>query len=432
MAHKLGDKVEVETKDNQHFTGIVMPNETSSILFIKLSSGYNIGIEKKKISSIEVLEGFKTEKKDSKLEIKENNSLHTISILHTGGTIASQVDYRTGAVISKFTPQDLLMKFPEISNIANIRSKLIFQMFSEDMEAKHWSKLAGAVADEIKNGSDGVIITHGTDTMAFTSAALSFSLQNLPIPVLIVGAQRSSDRPSSDAAYNIIAAAKFIAGSDYSGVGICMHKNEDDNSCLIHAGVSVRKMHSSRRDAFRSINTKPVAEIDYKTGKINFIRKDYIKKDKDRKLIFNDKFEANIAIVKMHPGFSYKELELYKKYKGLILEGTGLGHAPTNKLDEFTKDHPKLLESIKKMSQNTLIVMTTQTVYGAVNMNVYSTGRDLLEAGVISGNGTTTEAAFVKLSWVLAHHKLSDARREMQKNTVGENPERIENNTFLI
>lgn len=431
MPHKPGDKVEVETTEGS-FTGIVMPNETANVLFLKLSSGYNVGIEKKKIKEIEVLEAMREKQKELKLDVKENKKLPTISILHTGGTIASQVDYRTGAVVSKFTPENLISMFPEIHDIANIKSKLVFQMFSEDMEPMHWTKLAEAVENEIKNGSDGVIITHGTDTMGYTAAALSFALQNLSIPVLIVGAQRSSDRPSSDAAYNIIAAAKFIAGSDFSGVAVCMHKNEDDSVCFIHSGVSVRKMHSSRRDAFRSINAKPIAEIDYKTGKITFLR-NYAKQDKNRKLILNNKFEK-VAIVKIHPGFDYKQLEFFEKEgcKGIVLEGTGLGHAPINVLDEHTKNHAKLLETIRKISKNIVVVMTTQCIYGVVDMNVYSTGRDLLNAGVISSNGMTTETAFAKLSWVLAHHKLNEARKEMQTNLVGEIPDRIEKNTYLV
>ncbi len=430
--HKAGDKVEVETVDAT-FTGIVMPNETASTLFLKLSSGYNVGIDKKKIKQIEVLEANKEIKKENKIDLKENKKLPTISILHTGGTIASQVDYRTGAVVSRFTPQDLISMFPEIKDIANVRSQLVFQMFSEDMEPEHWSILAKKVEEEIKNGADGIIITHGTDTMAYTAAALSFALQNLPIPVLLVGAQRSSDRPSSDAAYNIIAAAKFIVDSDFSGVGVCMHKNEDDNVCLIHSGVSVRKMHTSRRDTFRSINAMPIAEIDYKTGKINFLRKDYVKNDKNRKIILKEKFERNVAIIKIRPGFSYKELEAYKDFKGIIIEGTGLGHAPTSVLDEFTKDHAKLLETVKKISKNAVVVMTSQALYGTVNMNVYSTGRDLLSAGVISGSGMTTETAYAKLMWILGHEKNLDvAKREMQQNLVGEINERIENNTFLI
>ncbi len=429
--HKPGDKVEIETVDGVQ-TGIVMPNENAHTLFIKLNSGYNIGIDKKKIKSIDVLETFKENKKETNHEIKQNKNLPTIAILHTGGTIASKVDYRTGGVISKFSPDDLLAMFPELHEIANINTKKVLQMWSEDMEVEHWAMLANEVSSEIQKGVDGVIITHGTDTMGYTAAALSFALQNLPVPVLIVGAQRSSDRPSSDASSNMIAATKFIAQSNFSGVAVCMHKNEDDDVCLIHSGVAVRKMHSSRRDAFRSINQRPLAEINYKTGKIDFLRNDFVKKDKNNKINLNTTFENRVAIVKTHPGFNYKQLEFYKDYKGIILEGTGLGHAPTNKLDDITKDHPKLLETIKNMSKNTIIVMTTQTIYGMVDMNVYSTGRDLLAAGVIPGNGMTTEAAFAKLSWLLGHSKLNNAKKEMGQNIIGEIPGRIEKYTFLI
>lgn len=433
MTHKPGDKVEVETVDGTQ-VGIIMPNENANILFLKLTSGYNVGIDKKKIKTIDILEPFKETKKESKETIKENKKLPTISILHTGGTIASKVDYRTGGVISKFSPDDLLAMFPELHEIANIKSKQIFQMFSEDMEPIHWSKIAEAVKEEIGSGVDGVIVTHGTDTLMYSSAALSFMLQDSPIPVVYVAAQRSSDRASSDAGENIIGAFKFIVNSDYAGVAVCMHKNENDGICLIHSGVNVKKMHTSRRDTFRSVNQVPIAEIDVKTGKINYLRKDYLKKDKKRKLIFKNKIEEKVAIVKIRPGFNFKELEFYEKngYKGLVLEGTGLGNAPVNVLDENTKHHADLLKTLKRMSEKMVIVMTSQAFYGGLNMNVYSSGRDLLSAGVISGESMMTEVAYSKLVWVLGHHDINSAKKEMSSNLVGEMPERVEKNTFLI
>ncbi len=434
MNVNFGDKIEVRTAE-ESYTGILMPSESKESIFLKLDNGYNIGISKEKIRSIKTVEKFSAQKESKASEIKENKKLQTISILHTGGTIASKVDYRTGAVISKFTPTDLLSMFPEINEIANIKSKLVFQMFSEDMEQAHWEKLAEEVANEIKEGVDGVIITHGTDTMGYTSAALSFALQNLPVPVLLVGAQRSSDRPSSDAAYNIIAAAKFIVNSDFAGVGICMHKNEEDEICLIHSGVKVKKMHTSRRDAFRSINSQPIAEIEVKTGKINYLSQNHPKKDKSKKIKIDNKFENKVAIIKIRPGFNYEELEFYEKndYKGLILEGTGLGNAPVNVLDEYTKHHAKFLEALNRMSKKMVIVMTSQSIYGGLNMNVYSSGRDLLGAGVISGRDMLTEVAYSKLCWVLGHAKsIEEAKKEMQINLVGEISERVQNNTFLV
>lgn len=434
MTHKPGDKVELETTDG-NFTGIVMPNETASILFIKLSNGYNIGIEKKKIKQIDVIEEFKENKKENKLEIKEDKKLPTISILHTGGTIASMVDYRTGGVISKFNPEQLLAMFPEINQIANIKSRQIFQMFSEDMEPVHWSLIAKAVFEETEKGVDGIIITHGTDTLMYSSAALSFMVQNSPIPILYVAAQRSSDRASSDAGQNIISACRFIANTDFAGVGVCMHKNESDGFCLIHSGVKVKKLHTSRRDTFRSINVEPIAEVDYLSGKINYFKNDYTKKDKNEKLILNNKLESKVAIIKIRPGFDYKEFEFYEKngYRGLILEGTGLGNAPVNVLDEYTKHHAQFLETLRRLSKKMVIVMTSQAFYGMLNMKVYSSGRDLLDAGVISGHDMLTEVAYAKLMWVLGHEKdINVVKKEMQTNIVGEINDRIESNTFLI
>ncbi|HME87091.1 MAG TPA: Glu-tRNA(Gln) amidotransferase subunit GatD [Candidatus Nanoarchaeia archaeon] len=430
MDYKPGDKVEIVTADST-VSGLVMPNSNKETLFLKLSSGYNVGIDVKKIKKVNITEPFKEMKKEAAQELKTDKKLPTILVLHTGGTIASSVDYRTGGVVSKFSPEELLMMIPELKEIANIKTNAIFQMFSEDMEVAHWSILAKTVEKQHKD-IDGIIITHGTDTMAYTAAALSFALRDLPIPVILVGAQRSSDRPSSDAATNMIAASRFIANSDFAGVAVCMHKNEDDGISLIHAGTAVRKLHTSRRDAFRSINQKPIAEVDYKTGKVHTLRTDYLKKDKSRTLSANTDFEDKVVILKVHPGFNYKQLELYANYKGIILEGTGLGQAPTNKLDEETKDHPKLLEAIKTISKHTVVGMTSQCIYGEVNMNVYSTARDLTEAGVASCEGMTTETAYAKLCWLLGNNSASDAKKKLSENIVGEIPARIEKDTFLI
>ncbi|MEM3127318.1 MAG: Glu-tRNA(Gln) amidotransferase subunit GatD, partial [Candidatus Woesearchaeota archaeon] len=245
-----GDKVKIRTADEE-VEGILMESSDENIVSLKLSSGYNIGIAKVKTKEIKIIEKFRKPKEAAGKELPFDPNKPTISILHTGGTIASKVDYRTGAVVSKFSPEDLLESFPELKDIANIKTKLVFQMFSEDMEPEHWTILAEEVKKVAEEHVDGIIITHGTDTMSYSSSALSFALQNLGIPVILVGAQRSSDRPSTDASDNLYAAAKFIAETDYSGVGVCMHETTNDNSCLIHRGVKVRKMHSSRRDAFK-------------------------------------------------------------------------------------------------------------------------------------------------------------------------------------
>ena len=430
MTHKPGDKVEIETTDGT-FTGMIMPNENANTLFIKLSSGYNVGIEKKKIKQIEVLEGFKDNKKESKIEVKENKNLPTISILHTGGTIASQVDYRTGAVVSRFSPEDLLKLVPEMIKIANIKTNLVFQMFSEDMEpSHHWSVLAEEIAKELKNNVKGIIVGIGTDTLEYVSSAMSFALQNLPVPVLIVGSQRSTDRPSTDAALNLLAAAQFISKTDFAGVAVCMHDNENDDVCLVMEGNYVKKMHTSRRDTFRPINKKPIAKVN-SSGNIEYLRKDYSKSD--GKFVLQSKFSNKVGFVKIYPGFRAEELDYYEKNSdGLIIEGYAFGQMPINKLDEATAHHPKLLEKVKKIANKMPVVVVAQRPYGLTYMNVYSTGKDLLNAGVIEGK-MLPHVAYAKLSWVLGRtNKLHEIKREIQTNIVGEILDRVEDKTFLI
>jgi len=419
---KIGDRIRIE-KSGQVYEGLLMPRiETGdpNSLVIKLDNGYNIGISFGKNVKIKKLRLKEKIKKPKAFKIKFDPSKPSISILATGGTVASRIDYRTGAVIPITEPEELLSAIPELGEIANISTRTIFSMFSEDMEPEHWVILAQKIADEIRDiQPDGIIVMHGTDTMHYTSAALAFMLQNLPIPIILVGSQRSSDRGSSDAAMNLICAAHFIAKSDFSGVAVCMHGSMDDEYCLIHQATRVKKMHTSRRDAFKSIDVLPYAKV-HVDGQIEFLRNDYPKRDKTRELKLDAVFDKRVAIIKVRPGLSYKELEFYRSFRGLVIEGTGLGHAPVSAFDEYTKDHEKILKTLKKMSKDMIILMTSQCPYGRVNMNVYSTGRDLQKSGVIPCY-MTTETAYVKLGWALGHTKdLNEAKELIKNNVAGE------------
>ena len=263
MQAKPGDRVKVIAKDEIK-EGILMPNEETGSVIIKLDNGYNIGIDSKKVKEIKILGKYKA-KEAPKTEIKKDSKKPTISILHTGGTIASKVDYKSGAVYSSFNPEDLLEMFPELFDIANFKSELIANMWSDDLRFKHFEIISKAIEKEIKKGVDGIIIGMGTDNLAVASAALAFIVENAPIPILLVGAQRSSDRGSSDAGLNLISAAHFIAKTDFAGVAICMHETMSDNDCLILPATKTRKMHTSRRDAFGAVNDTPVAKINFKT-----------------------------------------------------------------------------------------------------------------------------------------------------------------------
>jgi len=429
---KEGQRIHVERGGKTH-EGILMPKSDghADILVLKLDNGYNVGIDFDG-AKLKKLKGDIT-KKTLKLEkTKPDPEKKTISILSTGGTVASKIDYETGGVVASITPEDLFLSIPELKDIANFKIREVFQMWSQDMEVDHWIELAKAIRQEIEKGSDGIIITHGTDIIHYTSSALAFTLQNLPIPVLIVGSQRSTDRGSGDAAMNMICAAKFIAESDFAGVGICMHATSNDDYCYVSDPVNVKKMHTSRRDTFRCIDVYPYAKID-KQGNIEYLR-DYPKKS-DKALEFSPGFEEKVAIIKARPGFSYKELEAYEKlgFRGIVIESTGLGHLPNVVTDKYTEHHEKLNETIKNLTKKGMfILITSQCPYGRVNMDVYSDQRKLVSAGIIPVP-LTTETAFVKLSWILAHAKdKAEVKRMLSTNYVGENVERIDPRVFLF
>lgn len=424
----FNDFVDVKTK-NKNFQGNILPSSNKNTLFLKLESGYNIGIDKKDIKNMKILKKY-TQKQKKQEKLAKNKDLPTISILHTGGTVASKVDYETGAVTARFTPEDLIEMFPELKNMANINSKLISNMWSDDMRFSHYNLIAKEIQKEIKNKIDGIIITHGTDTMHYTAAALAFILEDLPAPVIIVGAQRSSDRGSSDAFLNLNAAFKFITKTNFAGVAICMHENQEDETCLILPATKTRKLHSSRRDAFKPINDKPIARI-FKDGKIEFIKKDYQKKEKRNLKLKLFKENLKIGILKIHTNMYPEQFLAYKNFNGLIIEGTGLGHTPLEVLDKSTKIHEKIKNAIKILTKKMPVVITTQTIFGRINMNVYSKGRDLQELGIV-GNlaDMTTETAFIKLAWLISNYP-KQVKELITKNLRGEINDRIVSEEFL-
>jgi glutamyl-tRNA(Gln) amidotransferase subunit D len=445
---EVGHKIAV-IRNTERYEGLLMPKAAGdpNTIVIKLDNGYNIGIAYEpgvRLERLHMEREVKELRKAPEVVVSAPRATHvkaerrdpakpTIAILHTGGTIASRVDYRTGAVTSLVTEEELLAAFPELKEIANIRSRLVFRMLSEDMEPAHWVTLAREVHEELtEEHCDGIIITHGTDTMHYTAAALALMLHNLPVPVLLVGSQRSSDRGSSDAGMNLICAANFIANSDWSGVGICMHATPSDDYCWILPPCKTRKMHTSRRDTFRPINAKPIAKVDYSRGQIEIYQKDYPPRDLARIPRLENRFEPAVALIKIRPGFRAEELDWYgANCKGIVLEGTGLGHAPINKTDETTSRHPELLRKLTELtSKGILVYMTSQCPYGRVNLHVYSTGRELLKAGVRPAY-MLPEVAFVKLGWVLGHTRdPAEVRRMMETDFAGEIIERSEIDEF--
>jgi glutamyl-tRNA(Gln) amidotransferase subunit D len=411
-------------KGKQELTGYLLPILTNkkNIIRLKLKSGYNIGIKISEKLEIKKLEDIKKPAKAEKKEIKQNPKLPKIAILHTGGTIAGRVDYRTGGIETSFEPEDLLTMFPELMEIGNFTSKLITKMWSDDLRFKHIEILAKEAKKEYETGVKGIIIGIGTDNLAVASAGLSFAIEKCPIPIILVGSQRSSDRGSSDAAMNLICAAQFIAQSDFAGVAICMHNSSSDDKCAILPACKTKKLHSSRRDAFKPINDTPIAYIDYETKKIEFIKKNYSKRTEEN-MIIKPNFEEKVGLLKAHVNMFPEQFEFFheKKYKGLVIEGTGLGHIPGHDPNEYTAIHRKIFPALKKFIDNGgIAIMTTNTVYGRVQMHVYDKGIDIANLGVISGEDMLPETALVKLSWLLGNYPPNEAKKLITKNLRGE------------
>ncbi|MFH8132260.1 MAG: Glu-tRNA(Gln) amidotransferase subunit GatD [Candidatus Aenigmatarchaeota archaeon] len=424
---EVGDRI-VVSKKGKKYEGILMPRielGNTSCLILKLDNGYNIGIKLEKGVKIEKvkkewrLEEPKVEKEKVLIFDKK---LPLISILGTGGTIASRVDYRSGGVYASFSPRDIVAQIPELKEIANIKVEQVMNIMSEDITPEKWVEIAKAVAKEINSGSKGVIVTHGTDTLHYTSAALSFMLKDLPCPVALVGSQRSSDRPSSDAVMNVSCAANFVANSDVAEVCIVMHGSINDDYCFAIRGTRARKMHASRRDAFKAINELPIAKIYWENRKIEILNQNYRKRS-EKKVKVDEKIERKVALIKCYPGLNPEIFDFYleKGYKGFVVEATGLGHVPT--LGENS-----LLPKIEKaVSLGIPVVIASQCLYGRTHPTIYHNLRELLKRGVIFASDMLPEVAYVKLMFVLGHEKKMEKIKElMLSNLAGEISERIE------
>jgi glutamyl-tRNA(Gln) amidotransferase subunit D len=408
---ETGDVVEASGRQ-----GKLMPKPESgdpNTLVLKDDSGYNVGVDPEEIELVEKQDVGEEEKE----AVEHSQEKPDIMVLHTGGTIASRVSYEKGGVEPAFDPEDLVEMYPELAEEVNIHSDVIAQMLSEDMEPEHWVQVAEKI-DEVKDDYDGIIVGHGTDTMAFTGAALSLMLQNLDTGVMLVGSQRSSDRPSSDAAMNMYCASKFLTETDFTGIGICMHETTDDTRCNILPPQKVRKMHTSRRDAFEPINAEPLGYVDYETGKIT--EKFENSSGEFKK---NIDLNKNVGWLRIRPGMESEELEFVKKqdYDGVIVEGTGLGHMPVNAFDENTQHHEEILEELENVAEDAVVVMASQCLNGRVDMDVYSAGLKIQDEGVIGAEDMHPELAYVKLMWSLGQaDDLEEAEEVFLENRNGE------------
>lgn len=402
-----GDRVRV-VRNTTTYEGVLMPSSTPDHLVLKLSGGYNVGVSREQ-ATVELLESDITDAEPDRetpttsSEITFDSSLPTISLISTGGTIASTVDYRTGAVTAQFDAEDVLRAVPELAGRANYRGRVVSNILSENMTPSVWVELAETVYEEIEAGSDGVVIMHGTDTMQYTASALSFMLES-PVPIILTGSQRSADRPSSDNVMNAVCAIE-AAKADHSETLVCMHATESDDYCFLHQGTRVRKNHTSRRDAFETVGGEPIGLVDWKNTTVEFNTEPA---QRGGEATIHASLDENVELVKFVPGMDSEFLRNFSDINGLVIEGTGLGHVNT-----------QWIEEIRALVSNDIpVVMTSQCLEGRVCDRVYDTGRDLLEAGVVEAGDTLPETAYVKLMWALAN--TDSVEDTMQRPLAGE------------
>ncbi len=406
---QVGDRVRVERGDVS-VTGTVLPSTTDKHLVVKQPSGYNVGVDRAD-ASVEILE-------QGAIEIDEANTspgstgrvevdpeLPTISLLSTGGTIASTVDYRTGAVSPQFDVDDVLRIIPELEGLANYRGRVVSNILSENMSPAVWQELARAIGEEIEAGADGIVVMHGTDTMQYTASMMAFMIET-PVPIVFTGSQRSADRPSSDNVMNAVCAVT-AAKSDIAEVLVCMHASNSDDLCSLHRGTRVRKNHTSMRPAFETVGGRSLATVDYEDRSIE-LRDGATPRERGAvDLAISTELNTNVELLKFTPDAPADRLSACSGQDGIVIEGTGLGHV-----------NEEWREAVATLARDTAIVMTSQCLDGRICDRVYETGRDLLEAGVIEAEDTLPETALVKLMWVLANEE--SVPESMQISLAGE------------
>ena len=440
--HGVGVWSVVDAETTQRtYQGTILPrSETADAehLVLKLASGYNVGLHVDTVTAL-----HETGRKEAHYKIPEQAFPHDagkpyVKLFGTGGTIASRLDYRTGAVIPAFTPGELYGSVPELADVCNLDTEKLYGVFSENMGPEQWIGTARAVEAAIRSGVDGIVIGHGTDTMHHTAAVLSFMLQNPPVPIVMVGSQRSSDRPSSDAALNLIHAALTAGQGDIAEVMVCMFGPTSDQYGLLHRGTRVRKMHSSYRSTFRTLSDTPLATVS-REG-VTPLRRDYHPRRFRTRVEGRDPaaseaalanfratpvFDERVALVYYYPGMKPDVFDslIDHGYRGIVIAGTGLGHV----------NRPVYPALKRAREAGVAVFMTVQTLWGYVQMYVYETGREIMEMGVVPLANMLPEVAYMKLGWALGQTDDLETLRGIMTTPVADDiTEREPHDGYLV
>ncbi len=414
------------SKGSAVYEGLLLPRSQHTVdtyVTLKVDTGYNLGIHVDETTKLEEIGYQKGHYKLPSIDVKTQKGLPNVTLLGTGGTVASRLDYRTGAVLPAFTPEELFSAVPELTSTVNLTPKTLYQILSENFRPEYWVKTAESIAKEIEDGANGVIIGHGTDTMCTTGAALAYFLRNLSVPVVLVGSQRSSDRPSSDGPRNILYAARVAGYADLGEVAVCMHGGTSDSYNLIHRATRCRKMHSSRRDTFRTLDDVPLGKID-ELG-FTWFKDDIRRRSSKEDFRLDTKIDTRVGMLYSYPGMNPDILEsmVDQGYHGIIMIGTGLGHVGTD-----------MFPALERCQEQEIpVVLVVEPLFGYVQLRVYETGRDMLARGVIEGGNMLPSAAYTKMIWVLGHTRnMDEVKQLMQTNLAGEITAREGPRGFLL
>lgn len=402
------------TKGHATYEGVLLPRSqhtADAYVTLKVDTGYNLGVHVDENTRIEETGYKKGHYQLPSVDVSFKKEFPNVTLLGTGGTVASRLDYRTGAVLPAFTPEELFSAVPELTSTVNLTPKTLYQILSENFRPEYWVKTAEAIGKEIEGGVDGVIIGHGTDTMCTTGAALAYFLRNLPVPVVLVGSQRSSDRPSSDGPRNILYAAKLAGYENFAEVVVCMHGGTSDSYNLIHRATRCRKMHSSRRDTFRTLDDVPLGKIS-ESG-VTWFKQDVRSRSAKEDFYVDTKIDTRVGMLYSYPGMNPDILDsmVDKGYHGIVIIGTGLGHVGTDMFPPLERCQEEEIP----------VVLVVEPLFGYIHLRVYETGRDMLARGVIEGGNMLPSAAYTKLIWVLGHTRnVEEVERLMETDIAGE------------
>jgi glutamyl-tRNA(Gln) amidotransferase subunit D len=393
----VGTEIELTPPDGRTWHGIIVPSTEFSgedVVVLKLASGYNVGIAVGELDVLTVIDKpRRTRGAKALAEGTQPTATPTgpwVALLTTGGTIASRVDYQTGGVKPVRDEKEILASFPALDAEGPVHVVPVFERFSEDIAPEDWVTLARKIGECFRLGARGVVVAHGTDTMGFTAAALSFLVRNPPGPVVLVGAQRSPDRPSSDGFANLPGAIHLARSGELAEVVVVMHAGPSDDRLALHRGTRVRKMHSSRRDAFESRNAPPIGYIEGKRIDLG----PEARRPTGAPLEIGDRLDERAVLVTYYPGLSPARLRRFVRgERGLVIAGTGLGHV--------SRAHIRGLRRL--VESGVIVAMTTQCLEGGTDPYVYATGRELLRAGVVFLDDLLPETAYAKMLWALGN-----------------------------